>query len=109
MTRSVSVTRKTECSIFFLMKTGVSGEHMVRKAQQALPNQPLRLARKQRGWTQQEVAERIGAPLALNVMRWERGMTRPSAHYVQRLCQLFEKSAAELGLLADEDSQQEPA
>src|SRR5215471_6227239 len=76
---------------------------MVRKAQQALPNQQLRWARKERGWTQQEVADGIGAPLALNVRRWERGMTRPSAHYVQRLCQLFDKSAAELGLLADED------
>src|SRR5215469_15137526 len=79
---------------------------MVRKVQQALPNQQLRLARKQRGWTQQEVANGIGAPLALNVSRWERGMTRPSAHYVQRLCQLFDVSASELGLLADEDGQQ---
>jgi tetratricopeptide (TPR) repeat protein/transcriptional regulator with XRE-family HTH domain len=71
----------------------------VRKARPALPNQQLRLARQQRGWTQQEVADRIGAPLALNVTRWERGMTRPSAHYVQRLCDLFGKSAWELGLL----------
>src|SRR5215471_17137778 len=70
---------------------------MVRKAQQALPNQSLRQARKQRGWTQQQVADGIGAPLALNVMRWERGMTRPSAHYVQRLCQLFDMSAEDLG------------
>src|SRR5689334_9805017 len=67
---------------------------MVRKAQQPLPNQQLRLARQQRGWTQQQVADHIGAPLALNVTRWERGTARPSAHYVQRLCELFDKSVS---------------
>ncbi len=71
---------------------------MVKKARSTLPNQWLRRARRERGWTQQEVADRIGAPLALNVTRWESGMTRPSAHYVQRLCDLFGKSAEELGL-----------
>ncbi|MBV9711383.1 MAG: helix-turn-helix domain-containing protein, partial [Ktedonobacteraceae bacterium] len=78
-----------------------------KKARPALPNQWLRQARQQKGWTQQEVADRIGAPLALNVTRWERGTTRPSAHYVQRLCQIFDKSAAELGLLVDEDGLQQ--
>ena len=72
---------------------------MVRKAKPALPNQQLRLARQRRGWTQREVADRIGAPLALNITRWERGTAFPSAFYVQKLCQLFQMSAEELGLL----------
>jgi hypothetical protein len=45
---------------------------MVKKAAQAIPNQLLRRARLERGWTQQVVAERIGAPHDLMVSRWER-------------------------------------
>ena len=47
---------------------------MGKKANQSSPNHQLLLARKERSWTQQEVADRIGAPLALNVTRWERGV-----------------------------------
>jgi class 3 adenylate cyclase len=72
---------------------------MTKKAAQATPNHLLRMARLERGWTQKEVADRIGAPLDLNVTRWERGTAKPSAHYVQKLCELFGKSAGELGLL----------
>jgi transcriptional regulator with XRE-family HTH domain len=72
---------------------------MVKKAGQATPNHLLREARQERGWTQKDVADRIGAPLDLNVTRWERGTARPSAFYVQKLCELFGKSARELGLL----------
>ena len=92
---------------------------MVKKAGQATPNHLLREARQERGWTQKDVADRIGAPLDLNVTRWERGTARPSAYYVQKLCALFGKSARELGLLPpqgpadaahdDELKQDEPA
>src|SRR6266516_1240184 len=75
------------------------GGSMTKKAAQATPNHFLRMARLERGWTQKEVADRIGAPLDLNVTRWERGTARPSAYYVQKLCELFGKSASELGLL----------
>src|SRR5262252_5324503 len=77
---------------------------MVKKAALATPNLRLRAARKERGWTQQQVADRIGAPLWLNVSRWENGTAFPSAYYLERLCQLFGKSVRELGLshLADE-------
>lgn len=68
------------------------------------PNYLLRRARKERGWTQREVADQIGAPLALNVTRWEHGTAFPSAHYVRELCKLFEKSAYELGLVQDKTS-----
>ena len=71
---------------------------MVKKAAQAKPNSQLRAARKERGWTQQQVADRIGAPLSLNISRWENGTALPSAFYIERLCQLFGKSIRELGL-----------
>ncbi len=78
---------------------------MVKKAAQAQPNLLLRKARLERGWTQKDVAEKIGAPLDLNVTRWERGNARPSAFYVQKLCELFGKSATELGLLLEETTE----
>src|SRR5215471_1275272 len=71
---------------------------MVKKAAQATPNRQLRAARKERGWTQQQVADRIGAPLSLNISRWENGTVFPSAYYLEKLCQLFSKSVRELGL-----------
>src|SRR5579859_2698446 len=80
---------------------------MARKAAQSTPNQLLRSARLERGWTQKDVADRIGAPLDLNVTRWERGTSRPSAYYVQKLCELFGKSVSELGLLPSQPPSQE--
>ncbi len=71
---------------------------MVKKAAYATPNHMLRAARMERGWTQQQVADRIGAPLSLNISRWENGTAFPSAYYIERLCQLFGKSVRELGL-----------
>jgi transcriptional regulator with XRE-family HTH domain len=70
-----------------------------KKAAQATPNYMLRRARQERGWSQQEVADRIGAPQSFLVTRWERGTALPGAHYRQKLCELFGKSAFELGLL----------
>ena len=74
---------------------------MVKKAAQATPNQLLRRARLERGWTQKVVADRIGAPNDMMVTRWERGTAFPSAHYIERLCQLFEQKASDLGLLKE--------
>src|SRR5215467_1592056 len=71
---------------------------MVKKAAQATPNRLLRAARKERGWSQQQVADRIGAPLSLNISRWENGTAFPSAYYLEKLCQLFGKTVRELGL-----------
>src|SRR4051794_6996268 len=75
---------------------------MVKKVAQAIPNRQLQAARKARGWTQSEVAERIGASSSLNVTRWERGMTSPSAFYLKKLCQLFDMTPKELGLHQEE-------
>lgn len=77
---------------------------MVKKAAYATPNRLLRVARKERGWTQQQVADRIGAPLALNISRWENGTAFPSAYYLEKLCQLFGKSLSELGLSQVEEA-----
>src|SRR6516162_6635600 len=77
---------------------------VVKKAAQATPNQLLRRARLERGWTQKVVADRIGAPNDMMVTRWERGTAFPSAYYIERLCQLFEQKASNLGLLPASDS-----
>jgi transcriptional regulator with XRE-family HTH domain len=68
------------------------------QAQRSPLNTSLRELRKQRGWTQAEVAEALGVT-DLTVRRWELGQTIPSAYHMKKLCDLFEKSPEELGLL----------
>ena len=63
----------------------------------------IRQEREQRGWTQSEVAERIGST-RINVSRWENGITVPGLYYRQRLGELFGKSLLELGLIPDSDT-----
>jgi Predicted ATPase len=73
---------------------------MAKKAPRvAVPNHLLRAEREQRNWSHKNVAERIDLPDPQTVGRWERGMTFPQPHYRQRLCELYGKSAAELGLM----------
>jgi tetratricopeptide (TPR) repeat protein/DNA-binding XRE family transcriptional regulator len=65
------------------------------------PNIPrLRQEREQRGWTQSEVAERIGST-RITISRWEKGIMVPSPYYRQRLGELFGKSILELGLIPE--------
>lgn len=73
---------------------------ITRSTEQNQPNMLLRQARVQRSWTQKQVAEKIGLAQALNVNRWEQGRAMPSPYFRQRLCDLFGKSAQELGLLS---------
>jgi transcriptional regulator with XRE-family HTH domain len=70
---------------------------MVKKAAHATPNRLLRAARMEHGWTQQQVADRIGAPLSLNISRWESGTTLPSAYYIEKLCSSSAKACANWG------------
>lgn len=58
----------------------------------------LKHERELRSWSQEQVAEKIGTT-APNVSRWERGKTFPDTYYRQKLCELFGKSAEELGLI----------
>jgi transcriptional regulator with XRE-family HTH domain len=54
-----------------------------------------------RHWTQLEVADQLGTTPG-NVSRWERGITSPGPYFRSRLCELFGRSARELGLAWDE-------
>ena len=62
------------------------------------PNHHLRYEREARGWTQQYVAEQLGAEMNI-VSRWECGERKPGPYYRQKLSALFGKSAVELGLV----------
>src|SRR6266568_8541485 len=72
------------------------------------PNERLRYQRRLRGWTLDDVAERLhrlsptGPGLGVDahmVGRGERGVRRPAPRYVALLGQLFELAADELGLV----------
>ena len=63
--------------------------------------QRLVAERLRRHWTQLEVADQLGTTPG-NVSRWERGITSPGPYFRSRLCELFGKSARELGLTWDE-------
>jgi uncharacterized membrane protein/transcriptional regulator with XRE-family HTH domain len=63
----------------------------------------LKYERMQRGWSQARVAELVGTD-AGNVSRWERGRSSPSPYFRERLCQLYEKNAQELGLMMVEQT-----
>lgn len=64
------------------------------------PNKLLRYERTRRGWSQQELADRIGAP-PLNISRWESGANKPSPYFRQKLCEVFEKQLHELGFVTE--------
>jgi len=68
--------------------------------EETIPNDPLRRARHQMGWTQSELAEKVGTTFE-TVSRWERGIKAPSAYYRRKLCDVFGKTAEDLGLLKD--------
>ena len=58
----------------------------------------LRDARSSYGWSQQTLADQVGTT-PVNISRWENGSTFPSPYFRQRLCEVFGKTPAELGLL----------
>lgn len=62
------------------------------------PNTLLHDARVEQGWSQQELAERIGTT-AVNISRWENGSTFPFPYFRQRLIEVLGKPPAKLGLL----------
>ncbi len=70
----------------------------LKKVARGNPNQQLVNERLRRHWSQQELANRVGTT-AINVSRWERGITTPGPYFQQQLCHLFEKSASELGFV----------
>jgi transcriptional regulator with XRE-family HTH domain len=75
------------------------------------PNTTLKRERELRGWSQQTVAERVNTTEQV-VSRWESGRHKPNRYFQTQLCQLFGKSAEELGFMgmpqskrADEQAQ----
>ncbi len=70
----------------------------MKKTDVAHPNLLLREERELRGWSQRYVADAIGAD-RYYLSRWEHGTASPSPYYRQKLCELFEKNARELGML----------
>jgi transcriptional regulator with XRE-family HTH domain len=58
----------------------------------------LKQAREEHGWSQKDVAEKIGTD-PKTVSRWERRVAYPSPYFRQKLAELFKKSLRELDLL----------
>ena len=58
----------------------------------------LKQAREEHGWSQKDVAEKIGTD-PKTVSRWERMVAYPSPYFRQKLAELFNKSLRELDLL----------
>ena len=70
-------------------------------SQEPFPDSVLRRLRKLNGWSQSDVAEKVGTTFE-NVSRWERGKTLPSFYYQQRLCVVFSKDPEELGFVQNQ-------
>src|SRR5258708_16226190 len=70
-------------------------------------NDLLRAAREKRGWTQAEVAEKIGTT-SVKWSGWENGITFPGHFYRQKLCTLYGISAGERGLTRGSEEQEIP-
>lgn len=74
------------------------------------PNELLASARRERGWSQDDLAERMHAAAeelgergvrvsGPDVGRWEQGRRWPGPLYVRLLCKVFDATAGELGLV----------
>ena len=62
----------------------------------------LRAERKQRGWSQADVARALGITTK-TVIRWDLGRAVPFPYYREKLSALFGKTVQELGLPLDTD------
>ncbi len=71
------------------------------------PNTHLCHERETRGWSQEDLAEKVGTSQKV-VSRWERGESTPVPYYRQKLCNLFGRDAAELGFLDEQSSEDHP-
>jgi transcriptional regulator with XRE-family HTH domain len=68
-------------------------------SQENIPNERLRRVRHLKGWTQSDLAEALDTDFE-TVSRWERGIAVPSAYFREKLCEVLDKTAEELGLLS---------
>jgi len=67
-----------------------------------LPNSRLHDARVEHGWSQQKLAELLGTT-PVSISRWENGVNHPFPYFQERMCEVFGKTPAELGLLSSPD------
>ncbi len=65
------------------------------------PQQTLRQLREERGWTQEQLARRLGVAQGA-VSKWERGQRLPSPRRLQALTDLFGVQVSEITFGADE-------
>src|SRR5690348_1431789 len=72
-------------------------------AKRVSTNELLSYERERRHWTQEYVAEQIGAPDTKMIGKWERGITIPAPHYRQRLEVPFGKNVRELGIVRNKE------
>ena len=70
-----------------------------KKTSEAIPNKRLKEQRELRGWTQEDLAEKVGAS-PVTVSRWENG-TLPSLYHRSKLCKIFRKTPHELGFIQE--------
>ncbi len=63
-------------------------------------HEQLRYERELRGWSQADLAEKVRCDTK-TVGRWEGGVSTPRPYHRQLLCDLFGKSAEELGLMRE--------
>jgi len=71
--------------------------------QRRFPNLLLKRERESHGWSQEDLAEKVGTTQKI-VSRWERGENTPLPYYRQKLCKLFGKNAEELGFVEEPGS-----
>src|SRR5690348_3703174 len=64
------------------------------------PSSRLKQERERRGWSQSDVAKRVGTT-QVNISRWENVTTTPSPYFRQKLVEIFGKSLQELGLFTE--------
>src|SRR5260370_20235610 len=72
--------------------------HRQKRKMHQMKSHPLKVERELRGWSQGKLAEEIGTTTR-SVSRWEQGLALPYPHYREQLCNIFGKTAKELGLL----------
>lgn len=66
-------------------------------------NRKLQRQRELRGWSQEKLSQEVGTTAKI-IGRWERGESKPTPYYRQKLIQIFSKDAEELGLIVKEVS-----
>ena len=71
---------------------------MVKNDKKTPQNPRLHEARVERGWSQQQLADEVGTT-SVNISRWETGSHFPGPYFRQKLCEVFGKTLAELGLV----------